>query len=230
MKLCNTTAPTPCADPADTCAPLAANPRLAAKCFLLTCAGGVVSPTPCVGSDGVCVPAERLAVAAKFTDDRRAIVVTLNAPAKAAKFTCDQLFLTSLTAAKAGGAKAFCEAAGTTLTVRLPPVATVLPGVDSMIIPANQTVLLHDLTGAAFKTSGNLAIADADSPAAPVAALSAPLVGGCAPADTEQARLLSFHFLHVRQNTPRRGFQGFQKSILSAWQLLEGMTKPRLTP
>lgn len=128
-----------------------------------TCSGGLVCEASSAGVQlvckdgvgiipvevgGVCVPANRKVLSARFSSDGTQVAVSLNAAARTAAFSCSSLFNIS-----ALGARAWCSAADRTLTVQLDRSATLLPG-QALELRSPQAVLVDKLQGdVAFKGS-----------------------------------------------------------------------------
>lgn len=82
------------------------------SCLQLTCtAGEGIKTARCTG---LCLPAVRLLIAARFSDAGDAVVVNLNAPAKAGSFPCSSAFET--TGGLGGGAS--CDVVDQTVSIQ----------------------------------------------------------------------------------------------------------------
>lgn len=132
-----------------------------------TCSGGLI----CTASDagvqlvcsplaglqvsrlgGVCLPSTRMMLAAQFSPDGGAVMVTLNAAPKAASFDCAKLFSSS----QLGTAWCVADSASSTLLVKLGPDATLQPG-NTLSLKAGQAYLVDKLQWAAAFT-GSVAV------------------------------------------------------------------------
>lgn len=121
---------------------------------------------------GVCVPADRKVLSARFSADGKQITVALNAAARTSAGSCSSLFTAASSTAL--GARAWCSAADRVLTVQLDSSATLLPG-DTLTLHVNQSVLVDKLqSDATFK--GAVAVATCSECAAPIATVTGPQV------------------------------------------------------
>jgi hypothetical protein len=153
------------------CEPSAAGVRL-------TCVDGADGGLVTEAVGGVCVPARRELVSARFSDSGREVVLSLNAAARGGLLPCGSVF--SQDTAAALGRRASCTAQDRTLTVGLGSGATLLPG-DVLELRPGQAVLLDKLqSSVAF--NGSAVVASCSDCAAPTAVLTGPQVGGWAAA------------------------------------------------
>jgi hypothetical protein len=124
---------------------------------------------------GVCVPADRKVLSARFSADGAQIAVTLNAAARSVSCSCSSLFNSTQL-----GARAWCTAAERTLTAQLDRSATLMPG-DTLSLQPAQSVLVDKLqSDVAFK--GSVVVSSCTECAAPVATITGPQVSRCAEA------------------------------------------------
>jgi hypothetical protein len=163
-----------------------------------TCSGGLVCQASSAGVrlvcnddsgivpvtvGGVCVPAERKVLAARFSPDGKQITITLNAAARTAAFSCSSIF--TLANSTALGARAWCSAGDRVLTVQLDGSSSIMTG-DTLNIIASQSVLVDKLQSDVPFT-GSAAVATCSECAAPTAKITGPQVrpwcllawGGC---------------------------------------------------
>jgi hypothetical protein len=106
-----------------------------------TCSGGVVCQPSSAGVQlvcrddagivpveigGVCLPAKRELLSARFSPDGKQISIALNAATRTAAFSCSSLFAAADSTAL--GARAWCSASDRVLSVQLDGSATLLPG------------------------------------------------------------------------------------------------------
>lgn len=152
-----------------------------------TCSGGLVCQTSSAGvqlvcSDeagivpvevgGVCVPAKRELLSARFSADGRQISIALNAATRTAAFSCSSLFTAANSTAL--GARAWCSAADRVVTVQFGGPATILPGA-TLSLAADQTVLVDKLqSDVAFK--GSVVVATCSECSPPIATVTGPQV------------------------------------------------------
>lgn len=149
-----------------------------------TCSGGLVCQPSSAGVQlvckegegiipvevgGVCVPAKREPISARFSADGKVVTVTLNAAARDVKLGCSSLFNST-----ALGARAWCIAADRVLTVQLDGSATLLPG-DKLDLLDDQTLLVDKLQkDVLFK--GSVTVESCTECAAPTARVTGPQV------------------------------------------------------
>lgn len=118
---------------------------------------------------GVCVPADRKPLSARFSADGKQIVVSLNAAARSAAIGCSSLFDST-----ALGSRAWCVAADRALTVQLGSSATLQPG-DELQLHVNQSALVDKLQSeAAFK--GKVVVDACTECSPPTATITGPQV------------------------------------------------------
>jgi hypothetical protein len=152
-----------------------------------TCSGGLVCQASSAGVQlvckddagivpvevgGVCVPAKRELVSARFSADGKQITISLNAAARTAAFSCSSLFDSS--SGTALGPRAWCSAADRSLTVQLDGSATLLPG-QTLTLHTDQSALVEKLqSGVFFK--GQVEVATCTECTPPVATITGPQV------------------------------------------------------
>lgn len=152
-----------------------------------TCSGGLVCQASSAGVQlvckddtgivavevgGVCVPADRKVLPARFSPDGKQITIALNAAARSAAFSCSSLFTAA--GSTALGPRAWCSAADRLLAVQLDGSATLMPGA-TLTLHANQSVLLDKLqSDVGFK--GSVDVATCSECAAPIAKVTGPQV------------------------------------------------------
>jgi hypothetical protein len=125
---------------------------------------------------GVCVPAERKVMSARFSSDGKQITITLNAAARTAVFSCSSIFPAATSTVL--GARAWCSVSDRVLSVQLDGSSTVLPG-DTLSLRVNQLVLVDKLQSDVPFTS-SATVATCSECAAPVATVTGPQVRpGC---------------------------------------------------
>lgn len=149
-----------------------------------TCSGGLVCQASSAGVQlvcregegivpvfvgGVCVPAKRELLSARFSPDGKQVSVTLNAAAKDAAFGCSLIF--DSTKLRAG---AWCIAADRVLTVQLNSSATLLPG-ERLDVLAAQTSLVDKLQSD-VRFQGGVKVESCTECAAPIARVTGPQV------------------------------------------------------
>eukprot|EP00775_Hariotina_reticulata_P010860 gene10860-11014_t len=122
---------------------------------------------------GVCVPAVRRAVSARFSASGRQVLVTLNALARDASLPCSSLFSSNST--KLLGGKAWCKAVDRTVTIDLDPLSATLVPDDTLELSSSQLVLVDKLQNDA-SFSGNIKVVTCIDCTAPVAVLTGPEV------------------------------------------------------
>jgi hypothetical protein len=152
-----------------------------------TCSGGLVCQASSAGVQlvckddagivpvevgGVCVPAERGLVSARFSADGKQITISLNAAARTAAFSCSSLF--DGTNGTALGPRAWCSATDRSLTVQLDGSATLQPG-QTLAVRTGQSSLVDKLqSGVFFK--GHVEVATCTECTPPVATITGPQV------------------------------------------------------
>jgi hypothetical protein len=124
---------------------------------------------------GVCVPAKRELLSARFSPDGKQISIALNAATHTAAFSCSSLF--AVADSTALGARAWCSASDRVLTVQLDGSATLLRGA-TLTLRENQTVLVDKLqSDVTFK--GSVAVAACSECTLPIATVTGPQVRNC---------------------------------------------------
>jgi hypothetical protein len=149
-----------------------------------TCSGGLVCQASSAGVQlvckdgegfipvevgGVCVPAKRELLSARFSSDGKQLTLTLNAAARSAEFGCSSLFNSTVL-----GDRPWCAAADRVLTVDLDSSAKLMPG-DRLDLLADQSLLVDKLqSDVAFK--GGAVVESCTECSAPMAKVKGPQV------------------------------------------------------
>lgn len=129
---------------------------------------------------GVCSPAVRQVVSARFGSSGSTVAVTLNAAAKDAAISCSSVFDAASSALL--GAQAWCTVSDRTVTIKLDTSSTMVPG-QNLAILANQTVLVDKLqSSVAF--SGTVTVDTCLECAPPKAVITGPQVSRASQHDT----------------------------------------------
>jgi hypothetical protein len=152
-----------------------------------TCSGGLICQASSAGVQlvckddagivpvevgGVCVPAKRELVSARFSADGKQITISLNAAARTAAFSCSSLF--DGTNGTALGPRAWCSTTDRSLTIQLDRSATLQPG-QSLAVRTDQLALVDKLqSGVFFK--GQVEVATCTECTPPVATITGPQV------------------------------------------------------
>lgn len=173
-----------------------------------TCSGGLVCQPSSAGVQlvcrdeagivpveigGVCAPADRRLLSARFSPDGKHVAIALNAAARTAAFSCSGLFTPVSSAAL--GTRAWCSVADRVLTVQLDGGSATLMPDEALNVQANQSVLVDKLQSDVPFT-GSTVVTGCSECAPPIAALTGPQVSigagtGCLPQSSGANRLAS---------------------------------------
>lgn len=139
------------------------------QCWKLACDSAYAKLTT-VQCAGLCLPAVRLMVGARFSDAGDAVVVDLNAPAKSGQFPCSAVFDSSSSL----GGGAWCDMSDQVLTIKLGQATKLRPG-DLLALRQGQKQLMDKLLDGAY-FGGNTSVSTCRSCVAPSVSIAGPKV------------------------------------------------------